>query len=185
MTAHERLPGKYDLRVADYAMLAEAGAFGDRRTELIDGDVIVTTPEFRPHAFLRDELQFRLRTRLEGLSSDLFATSGSVALCETTMPQPDIVLTSEPRGEGPIPVLSVALLGEVSSTTVDRDLGLKQRLYAAAGIPEYLIVDLPAATIRQFWSPADGAYGEQREVAFGGDLSAATIPGLIVATTGL
>ena len=46
MTAQERLaPGKYALSIDDYVMLAAAGVFADRKTELIEGDVIVLAPE--------------------------------------------------------------------------------------------------------------------------------------------
>jgi hypothetical protein len=46
MTLQERLPpGKYRLSVDDFARLAETGVFGDQRTELIEGDVIVMAPE--------------------------------------------------------------------------------------------------------------------------------------------
>jgi Uma2 family endonuclease len=186
MTLQERLsPGKYALRVADYAMLGEAGVFGDRRTELIEGDVIVMAPEFRPHAYVRDELAYRLRRGLEEAGSPLYVSIGSVALNDTTMPQPDIVLTSEPRGPGAIPVGTVPLLAEVSSSTLDTDLGRKLKLYAAAGVPEYWVVDVNKGLIHQMWHPGGEAYAERREVAFGQPISAATIPDLTIETTTL
>ncbi len=37
--------GRYKLRVPDYLMLDDAGAFGGQATELVDGDVIVMSPE--------------------------------------------------------------------------------------------------------------------------------------------
>ncbi len=186
MTVQERpSPGKYALRVADYAMLGEAGAFGDRRTELIEGDVIVVAPEFRPHTFVRDELAYRLRRALEALASPLHVSAGSVELTDTTMPQPDVVLTGEPRGEGAIPVRTVALLIEVASTTLAVDLGLKRRLYAAAGVAEYWVADVSGRTLHQLWQPAGDTYREAREVPFGESITAATIPGLTIKTTDL
>jgi Uma2 family endonuclease len=186
MTLQERLsPGKYALRVADYAMLGDAGIFGDLRTELIEGDVIVMAPEFRPHAYVRDELAYRLRRALEDLGSRFYVSVGSVALTDTTMPQPDIVLTSEPRGPGAIPARSVPLLVEVSSSTLDNDLGRKLALYAAAGVPEYWVVDVNKALIHQMWQPHGEAYAEKREVAFSDPITAATVPGLTIETTTL
>ena len=186
MTLQERLPpGKYALRVADYAMLGEAGIFGDRRTELIEGDVIVMAPEFRPHAYVRDELAYRLRRVLEETGSRWYVSVGSVALNETTMPQPDIVLTSEPRGPGAIPASSVPLLVEVSSSTLDTDLGRKLELYAAAGVPEYWVVDVNKGLIHQMWQPSGEAYAEKREIAFGRPITAAIIPDLTIETTSL
>ena len=145
MTAQERLaPGKYALSVDDYVMLATAGVFADKKTELIEGDVIVMAPEYRPHAFIRDELAYRLRQALERIGSDLHASSGSVWLSETSMPQPDIVLTREPRGQGAIPLASVGLLVEVSSTTLPTDLGRKLAIYASVADPGILGDRCPA-----------------------------------------
>ncbi len=183
MALLERLtPGKYALRVDDYVMLAAAGAFGEEKTELIDGDVIVMAPEYRPHAYVRDELAYRLRRALEAVGSDLFVGSGSIWVSPNTMPQPDIVLTREPRGEGAVPLHSIALLVEVSSTTLSVDLGRKQEIYAASGIPEYWVVEVSRRVIHQKWRPTSQAYGGHRAITFGDTVEAATIEGLMVNT---
>src|SRR5690606_1417579 len=112
------------MRVQDYRLLDDAGALDTLgRTELIDGVVFQRSPEFRPHMFVKDELAYRLRRALEDLGSALFVGSGgSVALSEHDMRRPDIILTSEPRGEGAVPLGSIALLVEVSNTTGHFDL---------------------------------------------------------------
>ena len=178
-------PGKHKLRVEEYRLLAEAGVFGDARTELIDGDIIVMSPEFRPHAFVRGELEYRLRRVLEAIGGDLHVTSGSVELGDHDMPQPDIVLTRQPRGEGPIPLGSVSLLVEVSATTLEQDTTTKLVLYASAGVPEYWIVDVAGERITQLRSPAGSSYEQRREVAFGTPLVAATGNGIAIETSGL
>ena len=167
-------PGKHRLRVEEYLLLADAGVFGDARTELIDGDIIVRSPEYRPHAYAREELAYRIRRALKSAGSDLYPAAGSVELGDHDMPQPDIVLTREPRGKGPIPLGSVALLVEVSSTTLEQDTTRKLALYAAAGVPEYWIVDVAGERTTQLWSPASSSYEQRREVAFGTPLVAAT-----------
>jgi Uma2 family endonuclease len=77
------------------------------------------------------------------------------------------------------------LLAEVSSSTLDTDLGRKLKLYAAAGVPEYWVVDVNQRLIHQMWHPGGEAYAERREVAFGQPISAATIPDLTIETTTL
>lgn len=186
MTIQDRLaPGKYKLRVEDYLLLDEAGVFGTARTELIEGDVIVMSPEFRPHGFIRDELTYRLRCALDALGSDLYAMGASVHLSEKNMPQPDIVLTAEPRGAGAIPLTSVALVVEVSAATLAHDLGRKAALYARAGVPEYWVIDVEARMIHQMWSPAREDYAERRLVPLGERIEAATVEGFAVATDGI
>jgi len=187
MTAQDlHPPGKYRLRIADYLRLAETGAFDDLRTELVEGDVIVMSPEFRPHMFVKSELAYRLRRCLETLGSTLYvASEGSVQLSDNDMPRPDITVTSEPRGEGAIPVASIALLVEVASTSLALDVGAKARIYANAAIPEYWIADLSACVIHQLWVPEGETYLERRELAFGQPVAAATVDGLVVDTQGL
>ena len=111
--------------------------------------------------------------------------TASIALSGHDMPLPDLVLTREPGGDGPIPLSSVALVAEVSATTLDRDLRDKLRLYAGAGIPEYWVVNVNGRVIHQMWSPAGEGYAERREPAFGERISAATVDGLTVGTAGL
>ena len=69
------------------------------------------------------------------------ATEQSVAIDAFNEPQPDIILTAEPKGDGPIPLMSVAMLVEVSASTLTFDLTDKTRIYARAGIMEYWVVD--------------------------------------------
>lgn len=175
------------IRVRDYARLAEAGAFDEiGRTELVNGTVYAMSPQYRTHGYARDQFAYRIRRILEAMESPLHvATEQSVDVAKYNEPLPDIILTTAPRGDGAIPVASVALLVEVSVSTRAFDLGDKAAAYAAAGVPEYWVVDVRAGTIHQLWSPGADGYGERREVAFGASIEAVTIAGLAVETNGL
>ena len=178
--------GRYRLRVTDYVMLHEKGSFQAQETELIDGEVFVLSPEWRPHFRIKSELLFRLRLAVEGLALPFFVgTEGSIALSDTDMPRPDILLTSEPDGDGPVPRASVPLLVEIASTTVDDDLGSKAVRYAAASIPEYWVVDLQSRKVHVMWSPEAQGYAKSCEVVIGEPLRAQTIDGLRIDTAGL
>jgi Uma2 family endonuclease len=175
------------LRVTDYERLCDAGSFeAQRRTELIDGLVYAMNPQYRPHGYAKDELAYRLRKALESIGSNLYvATEQSVAMPPHDEPEPDIILTTAPRGPGAIPGESVALLAEVSASTLEFDLNEKARAYAAFGIPEYWVVDLNRAIIHQMWRPKGDEYAQRQEVGFGARLEAATIAQLAVETAGL
>lgn len=177
------------LRVEDYERLDRAGAFAKYgKTELLDGVVYRMSPQHRPHGFAKDELAYRLRRRLEEIRSELrVATEQSVALSQHSEPQPDIILTTEPRGEGPIPAASVTLIVEISAATLATDLGRKADLYAEAGVPEYWVVDLNENRVLMHANPReDGSgYDSQLDVPFGESLHAATVEGLSVETVGL
>ena len=187
MTLQERLsPGKYKLRVEDYGLLARAGAFDGLRTELIDGEVIVMPPQFRPHGMIKLELYDELLTRLRAMGSALRpVVEFSLDLSETSMPDPDITVTSEPRGPNAIPLQSVRLIVEVSDTTVADDMGKKLRLYDAAGIPEYWVADVNGRVIHQMWDPNDASYAQSRAIAFGAPIAASTNADLKINTSAL
>jgi Uma2 family endonuclease len=188
MTAQDLLtpPTKYKLTVADYLALDRTGAFEGLRTELIEGEIIVMNPQYRPHARTKMALYDALRDTLRATGSPLTPLSEvSVELSPNSLSDPDIALTDDPAGDGPVPVNTVQLLVEVSDTTLKLDLTRKAILYAAAGIPEYWVADVNGRVIHQMWAPAGEAYAERREVAFGEVVEAVTIGGLRVETGGL
>ena len=167
-----------------YELLDRAGAFADHRgTELIDGLVYAMSPQYRPHGYVKDELAYRLRRALEVLESTLHvATEQSVELARYDEPQPDIILTSDPVGPGPIPGTSVALLVEVADSTSRFDLIRKAVRYAAADVPEYWVVDVNARAVHVMWTPERGGYADRDKVEFGKPFSSRTIGGLALDT---
>ncbi|OYY79267.1 MAG: hypothetical protein B7Y43_02225 [Sphingomonas sp. 28-62-20] len=184
MTLQERppAPGKYRLRVEDYLTLDASGAFEGARTELIEGEVIVMSPQYRPHGMAKMALYDALRDALRSIGSPLTpVVEFSLEIDGHSLPEPDIMLTSEPMGEGAVPLASVALVIEVAGPTLASDLGTKARLYATAGVPEYWVADVEAKVIRQMWAPEGEAYAQACEVAFGERIEAATVAGLVVA----
>jgi Uma2 family endonuclease len=175
------------LRVRDYVTLDEAGVLAAyAKTELIDGVVYDVSPQYREHGFVKDELAYRLRRALEALGSDWHvATEQSIDLSPHSEPQPDIILTTKPRGRGAIPADSIGLVVEVAVNTARYDLEDKARVYAMAGIAEYWVVDVEGQTIHQMWAPIGGGYAERHEAPFGERIAAVTIAGLTVETHGI
>jgi Uma2 family endonuclease len=165
------------LRVEDYELLSAHGAFaGVGRTELLDGVVVAMNPQYRPHLWTKTELYDLIRDALRASGSQLRAMSeGSVIIGGADMPQPDILVTSEPRGEGPVPVASVALMVEVADSSLEIDLGYKAALYASAGIPDYWVADIAARVIHVHAMPEGERYLTRTTVAFG---AAVTSPAL-------
>jgi len=180
-------PQRIPLTVENVMLLQNGGAFDDYgKVELIDGELLYMNAQFRRHMVLKSELAYRIRRALEAIGNPLFVgTEGSVALSDHDLPQPDILLTSAPEGDGAIPGASIALLIEVADATLPFDLGRKARMYAAAGMPEYWVVDVQGAVIHQLWSPAGCEFGERRTIRFGEPVSAITIGGLVVDTAKL
>jgi Uma2 family endonuclease len=181
-----RTPEKLGLRVEDYLLIARAGAFDAHgKTELLEGDVYAMNAQYSGHARIKTRLTVRLSGALSRAGSSFEALSEvSVQLSDDTMPEPDISVTSY-TGNDPVPLAKLALVIEVSDTTLAIDLGRKRSLYARAGVPEYWVVDVESGSVHQMWAPSDEGYGEVRVVAFGQPVVAATLKGIEVETGGL
>jgi len=174
------------LRVEDYLLLSKAGALvGYAKTELIAGETFATNAQHRPHMFVKNKLAYLIRVALGGTGSLFVGTKAGLDVSLHDAPEPDIFLTSEPRGEGLVPVASVAFVVEVADTSLQHDLRRKAVLYARHGVPECWIADVHARAIHQMWQPGPAGYGQTRNTLFGGAIEAATLPGLRVETASL
>ncbi len=188
MTVHDpiNLPHAAKLRVQDFKLLNDAGAFADyAKSELIEGEIWVMNSIYSRHAGATAELVFALRMASDAAKIGLkIYTPLSIDLSDDSLPEPDIALC-EPHATGPMPLAKVRLLIEVSDTTLDIDTGRKMRLYAMAGVPEYWVIDLNENRALLYMTPVDGDYVEQIEVPFGEPLHSGTVAGLSVETGGL
>ena len=180
-------PQRFKLRIEDYLLLDDAGAFeGIGRTELIDGEIVLMPPQHRPHVRIKSRLHVLLSLTLAEMTDDLESfVEPSVAVPPHNVPAPDIVITSAADGEGLVPLDSVRLAIEVSDSSPATDLGRKLAIYARAGIAEYWVIDVRANLIHQHWAPDGEGYTELRQVALGERIEAVTIGGLAVETVAL
>jgi Uma2 family endonuclease len=189
MTAQDALvrPHPAKLTVEDFLVLDRSGAFTDHaKTELIDGTVIVVNAQYSEHFTVKTILLRRLADACDGLGRGLEAWSeGSIAIPPRDVPEPDLFVTRVRPVKGLVRAETVALVVEIATTSLSLDLGRKLKLYAAAGIAEYWVVDVEARIVHQMWSPEGEAYAEAREAAFGERIEAATIEGLAVETGGI
>ena len=117
--------------------------FQDQKFLLIDGELFEMPAPGPLHTFCI-QLLTRLFLALLGQSHSIRAQS-SLTINEFSNPQPDLCLAlgsdSHYRNAHPEPN-AVALLIEVADTTLRFDLGPKSHLYAAAGIPDYWVLDI-------------------------------------------
>ena len=177
----------HKLTVDDVLTLERSGAFaGLPRLELLDGTLYEMSPQTSRHVVAKNELGFRLRMAVQESGAPLSVLiEPTLRTDDNSAPEPDIAILTQLRVEGYYPASLVRLAVEVAVTTIDTDLRYKKALYAAAGIPEYWVVDVEAACVHVFWSPLVGAYGESRTVPIGASLASQTITGLSVETSGL
>lgn len=171
--------------VDQFIALCEQGLFDDyAKSELIEGEIVVMNSQWSPHARVKTELAYLLNAALRTLGSPLRPQVEVSIRLPDSLPEPDITLTSY-RGDGAVPLAEVALVIEVADTTLNNDLGRKADLYAAAGIPEYWVIDLNEKRALLHANPIEHGYDGQVDILLGETLYAATIEGLAVETSGL
>jgi Uma2 family endonuclease len=188
MTAHDpiNIPQTAKLRVRDFMLLHDAGAFADyAKSELIEGEIWVMNAIYSRHASATAELVISLGMAVKEVGLDLkLYCPLSIDLSDDSLPEPDIALC-ERHPAGPMPLAKVKLLIEVSDTTLSIDLGRKAALYARAGVPEYWVIDLNENRALLHMTPQADGYAEQIDVPWGEPLHSGTLAGLTVETGGL
>ena len=136
--------------------LISSGAFEHpERFELLDGYIVEKMGQNDPHAWVLSAVNRALNEILFG--TGLYVTAGvPVKLGGGRKPEPDVLVqntTSVPTRANTV------LIVEVSDTSLANDRGIKSRLYAEAGIPEYWIVDVNARRLEVYRQPLpDGTW---------------------------
>lgn len=173
---------KHLFTVSDFHRIGETGIFSENdRVELIEGEIIKMPPTGSYHASHVDRLNQLLYSRIG--QAAIIRVQSPIKLTNQSEPQPDLALL-KPRadfyaGRHPIPS-DVLLIIEVSDTTVHYDRTVKTPLYAAAGIPEMWLIDLPADVIDVCFNPVDGQYQTIQHLKRGDTLTSPTIPDLVL-----
>ncbi|MBI2760427.1 MAG: Uma2 family endonuclease [Chloroflexi bacterium] len=144
----------------DYHRMAQAGILNeDDRVELIRGEVIDVPPIGPDHAWSVDALSATFHAQLGARA--VVHTQNPVRLPDNSEPEPDVTLLLPPldRYRGRIPVAADTLLViEVADTTLGYDRYTKAALYAAAGVPEYWVVNINGRQVEVMHDPQDGEY---------------------------
>ena len=168
------------LSVEEYVAMGEAGVLGDDdRVELLDGRLIDMPPIGPPHGHSVNDLEELFARRLYVHDEPLARLSiqNPIQIDDYSAPQPDVVLYDPemPRDRHPHPE-DIFLVVEVADSSVDYDRTVKAAHYAAAGLPEYWLVDLPKAVVDVFRQPEADGYAERTRHRAGDALSVAALP---------
>jgi Uma2 family endonuclease len=142
------------LSIEQYHAIIQAGILtDDDSVELLEGWLVFKMPKNPPH-----RVTTRLvRTALENiLPRGWYVDSQEPITLSNSEPEPDIVvvrgdtrqyLDRHPGAE------DIALIIEVSDTTLQRDRTVKKRIYARAGIAIYWIVNLVEEQVEMYSQP--------------------------------
>lgn len=178
----------FKLTVAQYRDLVDQSVIEEgARVELIEGMIVRMSPQASSHTIVSFRLAMRLEEQLRLIGSDLIAmTTPTVEIPRHNALDPDVgVMLPVAIGPDFFPVASARLLVEVSRTSLRKDLKLKLPIYAAAGVPEYWVVDVDKMEVHRFADAADGAYRAEPPVPLTGDLRSLTISDLAINGAGI
>lgn len=153
--------------VADYQHMRELGILDHRRCELIHGEIWDMAPEGAFHRFVNDLGAEYLRQVLQGKAKIFEAHPITLADSE---PEPDIAIVHLPNTRylkrHPYPE-DIYWLIEIADTTLSYDLDTKRKLYAAAGIQEYWVIDVPKRQLTVFKDLQNGDFLTQNTASEG------------------
>ncbi len=146
----------------EYYRLAEQGWFQNQRVELIDGEILLSSPQSPQHAYA-SELVRRLLART--FEPDYWVrTSTPVTHGEYSEPEPDLCVVRGPMKEFSSRHPSTAtLIVEISRSSLKYDRTTKQRLYASMGVPDYWVLDVDNRQLIVHRAPTKGAGEQARE----------------------
>ena len=158
--------------IDEYEQMIDAGILtGEDRVELLNGRIVNMAAIKLPHATCVARLD-RIFHRLLSDRAHIWVQN-PLHLPYKSRPEPDVTLLKwrdDLYAEKYPTHEDVLLLIEVADATLDRDKGIKAKLYAQAGIPHYWVVNLPEQVIEVFSEPDTGGYRSIARVGQGNDL---------------
>ena len=152
----------------EYHRMIAAGVLRDRKVELLKGEIVEMPPEGEPHAYCSDEAGEYLAKLLGERAKIRHAKP--ITLPNNSEPEPDLAVVKrlgrEYREHHPYPE-NIFWLIEYANTSLEKDLDIKNKIYAEAGIPEYWVVNLKELHLVVFREPLDGDYATKFTLSTG------------------
>jgi Uma2 family endonuclease len=180
------LEHQHRLTVEAYHRMIEAAVFDeDERLELLEGVIVEMSPQAPRHALVISRLCDQVFVPLN--PSFLVRCQLPLTLGNESEPEPDvaIVLRADAAQRDRHPG-TAALVFEVAGDSLRKDRLAKGALYAAAGIPEYVIVNLAENYLEVHRDP-DSQGRRYRTIATlsGGRFESVSVPGFAFAVAEL
>ncbi len=148
----------YRISIDEYQAMIKHGIFDDRETpiELLEGILVKKMSKDFGHILTLQQLKILIDQLLS--QPDRTLTQDPILLAESE-PEPDLVLLRAealPLRRKPTPD-DIAVVIEVADSSLGRDRRRKLRIYAAANLPVYWIVNLRENVIEVYTDPQPGA----------------------------
>lgn len=159
--------------IDEYNRMIDVGAFGERKCELIDGEIIDMAAIGAAHVCGLEDLR-ELLGPIFPRPAWFIKTQATQRSGQFYAPDPDItILTKRPVSRARLDEVPT-LVVEVSDSTLHRDLTVKRLHYARSGVREYWVINLHRQIVHVFREPNVNAthhaeaYASERQVGIDG-----------------
>lgn len=185
MEAEPDVPESRELRRftrREYDEMVDKGFFEDERIELLEGFLVTMSPQSHEHFSTSMLIQNKLVRALP----ETYGVANHSPFCATddSEPEPDICVFDLRRFPRTKPTEAL-LIVEVSGDSLRRDGGVKRRIYAKNGVPEYWIVDLVRGVVEVYREPRRNAYDAHSIIEADGILRPQFAPEIEIPVSGL
>lgn len=161
---------------AEYDRMVALGWFEDERIELLHGVLVRMSPQGPRHVSITRNLIELLVPALRKRAQ--VQSQAPLALTDDSEPEPDVALV--PREYDELPATAYLVI-EVADSSLSKDRGVKVRLYAAAGIPEYWIINVNDRSVEVYRDARDGAYRDVIVCREGDTITVTAFPDIEIA----
>jgi Uma2 family endonuclease len=165
----------------EYHRLGELGLLDDGRSELIEGEIYMMSPQGGKHAQVVSLLLRVLQTAFG--SGCHVRVQAPLHLSETSEPEPDLAVIQGDPLDYPEHPTNALLVAEVSDTTIRFDRETKELLYARASIPEYWLVNLKFNEVEVRRQPSSTGYLDFQMLQIGDSIAPVTLPNVQIAVS--
>jgi Uma2 family endonuclease len=159
---------------AEFLRMVDSGAFDDMTIELMDGALERMNPPMSGHGAQQAQITALLWHACAGTALQVLGEVGIDLGDDTVLACDAAIARAAIDSNRLLTAADLLLVVEVGETTRSRDLNRKRTRYAAAGIPDYWVVDGARAVVHVHREPVDGEYALVRTVRFGEPLA---VPG--------
>lgn len=166
------------LTFAEFDLIKEAGIFADdERVELLDGELVAMSTVGGRHVRVINRVAGTIG-RLDDADLEI-SVQNPLRIGERAEFLPDIAVLRAAPESNTVPTAAEALLViEVADSSRSYDRAVKIPRYAAAGIPETLLVDLVEDRIVRYTEPREEGYRQAVWAGRGERLASTILPGL-------
>ncbi len=159
--------------VNEFMRMLEDGILNeDERIELLEGELASMSPIGSRHAACVKRINALLSQQVA--EKAILGVQDPVQLSEYSLPQPDLSILrirSDFYADAHPQAQDTLLVIEVADSSTGDDRLRKLPLYAAAGVPEVWIVDLPDGVVDCYAQPSPEGYRLRRRYAPGDEIS--------------